>query len=56
MKVKSNLFLALLVLASASHGADSFWDANGATAGVGGTGNWSANAWRDDSITGTLGA
>ena len=56
MKAKSNPFLVLLFLASASHGADSFWDANGATAGVGGTGNWSATAWRDGSITGTLGA
>ena len=42
IKVKSNPFLALLVLASASHGTDFFWDANGATAGVGGTGNWTA--------------
>jgi hypothetical protein len=56
MKAKSNPFLVLLFLASASHGADSFWDANGATAGVGGTGNWSANVWRDGSITSTLGA
>jgi autotransporter-associated beta strand protein len=55
-----NFFLAatsLLGLASISHGADLYWDANGeASTAVGGIGNWSATAWRDGSTTGTLGA
>ena len=56
MKARNNPFLALIALASASQGADLFWDANGTTsAAVGGTGNWSANAWRDGSTTGALG-
>lgn len=56
MKAKYNPFLILLALSTASRSADLFWDANGATAGVGGTGNWvTANTWRDGSTTGTLG-
>lgn len=55
MKTRKNPFLALLILTTATQAADLYWDANGATAGVGGTGNWSANAWRDGSATGTLG-
>jgi autotransporter-associated beta strand protein len=55
-----NFFLAatsLLGLASISHGADLYWDANGETStAVGGIGNWSATAWRDGSTTGSLGA
>ena len=36
--------------------ADYYWDANGATAGTGGTGTWTtANTWRANSSTGTLG-
>ena len=47
---------SLLGFASFSYGADLYWDANGdATTAVGGTGNWSATAWRDGSTTGTLG-
>ena len=35
--------------------ADYFWDANGATAGTGGTGTWgTASNWRDGSATGPL--
>jgi autotransporter-associated beta strand protein len=37
--------------------ADYYWDANGSTAGTGGTGVWTAsNTWRANSSTGTLGA
>jgi fibronectin-binding autotransporter adhesin len=36
--------------------ADYYWDANGATAGTGGPGTWTtANTWRANSSTGTLG-
>ena len=36
--------------------ADYYWDANGSTAGTGGTGVWTAsNTWRANSSTGTLG-
>jgi len=36
--------------------ADYYWDANGGTAGTGGTGVWTAaNTWRANSSTGTLG-
>ena len=52
MKARNNPFLVLLVIASASQGADYFWDANGGAANVGGTGNWSAaTGWRPVSIT-----
>lgn len=56
MKARNNPFLVLIALATSSQAADYFWDANGATAGIGGTGNWNATAWRDGSATGTLGA
>lgn len=46
---------SMLGFGSISHGADLYWDANGATTGVGGTANWSATAWRNGSTTGTLG-
>jgi autotransporter-associated beta strand protein len=56
MKPRNNPFLVLLALASASQGADLFWDANGGVTGIGGTGNWvTTNTWRDGSGTGTLG-
>lgn len=56
MKPRSNPFLVLLALASASQGADLYWDANGGGTGIGGTGNWvTVNTWRDGSTTGTLG-
>ncbi len=55
MKVRNNPFLVLIALATSTQAADYFWDANGATAGIGGTGNWNATAWRDGSATGTLG-
>jgi fibronectin-binding autotransporter adhesin len=46
-----------LSFASLAHSADLFWDANGEdSTAVGGTGNWSATAWRTGSTTGTLGA
>lgn len=54
MKAKYNPFLLLLALSSASRGADYFWDANGAGTGIGGTGNWSATAWRDGAAGGPL--
>jgi autotransporter-associated beta strand protein len=56
MKPRYNPFLVLIALASASQGADLFWDANGTATGIGGTGNWvTTNTWRDGSGTGTLG-
>ena len=38
--------------------ADYYWDANGATAGTGGTGNWTTTGslWRADSAAGALGS
>lgn len=56
MKTRLNPFLPLLLITStAVHGANLFWDANGTGTGVGGTGNWSATAWRDGGVTGALG-
>ncbi|MFZ4436331.1 MAG: fibronectin type III domain-containing protein [Flavobacterium psychrophilum] len=51
------LFLFFGLLAQSGWGqTDLYWDANGATAGTGGTGTWNtAGTWRSGSATGTLG-
>ncbi|MCX6857361.1 MAG: hypothetical protein NTV80_20925 [Verrucomicrobia bacterium] len=54
------LLLAAWLVASPfgqARAATFFWDANGATAGTGGTGNWetTSSLWRASSDTGTLG-
>jgi fibronectin-binding autotransporter adhesin len=52
-----SLVFGSLLLASPVLATDYYWDANGATAGTGGTGTWgTANTWRDGSATGTLGS
>ena len=54
MKSKSNRFLAILSLlatAPVAPAADYFYDANGDSAGVGGTGNWSGSVWRTPTTT-----
>jgi fibronectin-binding autotransporter adhesin len=53
----ASLILAIFTIALAMNApaADLFWDANGATAGTGGTGNWlTAGTWRDGSAVGSL--
>ncbi len=53
-----NVLLAcfVVVYSTASQGQDLYWDANGNTAGTGGTGTWTtAGTWRSGSETGTLG-
>jgi len=62
--VAGTIVLALVVAALAmmsrppeAGAADYYWDANGGTAGTGGTGTWTtANTWRQGSATGTLGS
>ena len=50
------LALCAISLSTATRAADFTWDANGATAGVGGTGNWTGgNTWRTNGDTGGLG-
>jgi autotransporter-associated beta strand protein len=66
MKTKSPLFrldrlllalATLLAATSSSLAVDLYWDANGGTAGTGGTGVWTTgtNTWRTNSGAGTLG-
>ncbi len=55
------IIFAVLALGAASiaglQAADFYWDADGAGAGTGGTGNWAAvDFWRDGSDIGTLGS
>jgi len=62
MKTKSLLFrldrLLVVALCAFSHSAmagDLYWDANGGSAGTGGTGTWTtANTWRTNTATGNL--
>jgi fibronectin-binding autotransporter adhesin len=55
----ATLSIALLVgmVVTNAQAATFYWDANGATAGTGGTGNWetTSSLWRLDSDTGALG-
>ena len=57
-KFRSPLLVSLcsVIWTSPSQAADLYWDANGATAGTGGTGSWNttANLWRNGSETGSL--
>jgi len=60
MKTHHHLLFAGCVftglLSPTGHAANFYWDANGATDGTGGSGNWTGSAlWRDGSDTGTLG-
>lgn len=55
--VRAAAFASALAIAPNVHAASQFWDANGATAGLGGTGNWSVTTggtgnWNDSSGTG----
>ena len=57
IRILLQLVLAfVLFMSGASAWAQNlFWDANGATAGTGGTGNWlTAGTWRDGSAAGTI--
>jgi fibronectin-binding autotransporter adhesin len=49
--------LFFLLMCAMAPAATLYWDANGATAGTGGTGNWetTSSLWRAGSDTGTLG-
>lgn len=49
------LIASALAVAPLARSSDLYWDANGSSAGTGGTGIWSnSNTWRNGSPTGTL--
>ena len=53
--LKLVLGFVLFMSSSSARAQNLFWDANGATAGTGGTGNWlTAGTWRDGSAAGTV--
>src|SRR5262245_60078374 len=49
--------MLVLFLTTTAYAADRYWDANGATSGCGGAGNWetSSSLWSDASCSGTYG-
>lgn len=53
--VSCTLLAVLLSFSNASYAVDLYWDANGATSGTGGAGNWlGTSLWRNGSDVGSL--